>query len=61
LNNTTKMLSEQKQMDRTLSIANTVANAVSAVGAFSQGTALSKKQKDDHYKLLADMSRQRTR
>jgi hypothetical protein len=61
LNNTTKMLSEQKQMDRTLSIANTVANAVSAVGAFSQGTALSQKQKDDHYKLLADMSRQRTR
>lgn len=61
LNKTTKMLSEQKQMDRTLSIANTVANAVSAVGAFSQGTALSKKQKDDHYKLLADISRQRTR
>lgn len=61
LNNTTKMLSEQKQMDRTLSIANTVANAVSAVGAFSQGTALSNKQKDDHYKLLADISRQGTR
>jgi uncharacterized protein YukE len=58
LNSTTKMLSEQKQMDRTLSIANTVANAVSAVGAFSQGTALSKKQKDDHYKLLADISRE---
>jgi uncharacterized protein YukE len=61
LNSTTKMLSEQKQMDRTLSIANTVANAVSAVGAFSQGTALSKKQKDDHYKLLADISREGVR
>lgn len=58
LTNATKLLSEQKQMDRTLSIANTVANAVSAVGSFSQGSALLNKQKDDHYKMLADMSQQ---